>query len=535
MIDVDVRGSRILVVDDTCSSRDALRHELEAAGYQVLVTDSGAAALDMAKRVEPALILLDVTMPGMDGLEVGRRLMQVGTTEPTPVVFLTVRDAVDSVVDGFRAGTVDYVVKPFRMEDVLWRVRARLERVSLRRELAARNAELVDGARQLAEERLALEEEVAQRQRVTSERDALADRLSHLSHEIERQEVDNFVGQSRAVRVVLEEIALLQEAPTVSVLITGESGTGKEGIVRAIHFGGRRAKGPFVAVNCAAIPRDLAESSFFGHARGAFTGAHDSHRGYFEQADGGTLFLDEVGDLSLELQAKLLRTLEGGLVTRLGETQARPVDVRILAATNQELTALIAQDRFREDLYFRLAGFTVAVPPLRQRREDIPLLADHFLHLFAAHMSRESPGLSPDALRVLEQHHYPGNVRELKNLIEYALIRSSGAVIRPEHLRFVEFHYGGEAEEDAQIGKQSRRAAKDEDRSLPPEERILAYLRAYGSISNTDCRNLLSVDIQRASYLLKKLHAEGVLEKHGERRWTRYSLPSGASRSRLAT
>ena len=202
------------------------------------------------------------------------------------------------------------------------------------------------------------------------------------------------------------------------------------------------------------------------------------------------------------------------------------MDVRILAATNQELTALIAQDRFREDLYFRLAGFTVTVPPLRHRREDIPLLADHFLHLFAVQMGRASAGLSRDALGVLGEQHFPGNVRQLKNVIEYALIRSKGAVIRPEHLRFVKLRNGEEAEEDAQIGKRSGRTAIDEDRSLPPEERIVAHVREHGYINNTQCRNLLSVDLQRASYLLKKLLAERVLEKHGERRWTRYSLPS---------
>ena len=317
-----MRGARIVVADDTGASRDVLCDALKAAGYQVMNADSGAEVLDLAVRFEPALILLDVAMPDMDGFEVRRRLMQDETTKSIPIVFLTASDAVDSGIEAFGAGAVDFAVKPLRMAEVLGRIRAHLEKVSLMHELAARNAALEDRARHLEERKLALEEEAAQRQRVTSERDELADRLSNLSHEIERpEEVDGFVGRSRAAELVLEEIALLQEAPTVSVLITGESGTGKEWIARAIHFGGLRARGPFVAVNCAAIPRDLAESSFFGHVRGGFPGAYNSHRGYFEQADGGTLFLDEVGDLPLELQAKLLRTLEGGQVKRLGETQ----------------------------------------------------------------------------------------------------------------------------------------------------------------------------------------------------------------------
>ena len=523
--EVDVRGARILVVDDTPTNLEVLCQALEAAGYQVMVADSGHVALELATRFGPALILLDVTMPGMDGFEVCRRLRQDETTSAIPVLFLTARDAADDIVEGFRAGGVDYIVKPFHKEEVLTRVRTHLERVRLLGEVVEKNAELEEQARQLAEKNRALEEEIRRREDLRSERDELADRLSHLSQvETERHGVAGFIGRSPLVQAVLEEIDLLRQAHTISVLISGESGTGKEGIARAIHSRGSRTGGPFVAVNCAAIPSNLAESSFFGHMRGAFTGAHDAHRGYFEQADAGSLFLDEVGDLPLELQAKLLRTLETGRVTPLGATAERPVDVRIVSATNRELTALIAQDRFREDLYFRLAGFTVTVPPLRERREDIPLLVDHFLRQFSEEMGRESPGMSREALSVLEAHRFPGNVRELKNLIEYALIRSRGALIRPEHLRFIEFRGGGEAEGDARIVEPSSRPAMDEDRSLSPEERILAHVREHDSISNTECRSLLSIDLQRASYLLKKLHAEGVLEKHGERRWSRYSL-----------
>jgi len=528
--DTDVRGARILAVDDTPANLEVLSLALEAAGYDVMFADSGPVALDLATRFGPDLILLDVTMPGMDGFEVCRRLQQDDHTRSIPVVFLTARGDVDNVVEGLRSGGVDYVIKPFRKEEVLARVHTQVERVWLLREVVAKNEEMEEQARQLAEKNRALEEEIERRERLTSERDELADRLSHLSQqETERHGVAGFIGRSPAVQAVLEEIDLLRQAHAISVLITGESGTGKEGVARAIHVGGSRTKGPFVAVNCAAIPGDLADSSFFGHMRGAFTGAHDSHRGYFEQADAGTLFLDEVGDLPLELQAKLLRTLETGQVTPLGGTQERPVDVRIVAATNRDLATLIAQDRFREDLYFRLAGFTVALPPLRARPEDIPLLVNHFLRQFSEEMGRESPGMSREALGVLEAHTFPGNVRELKNLIEYALIKSRGTLIGGEHLRFIELRNGGEAEGDERIGESSGGHALEKDRPLGPEERILAHVRQQGSISNADCRNLLSVDLQRASYLLKKLHAEGVLEKHGERRWTRYRLPPAAS------
>ncbi|MCC7265021.1 MAG: sigma-54-dependent Fis family transcriptional regulator, partial [Candidatus Latescibacteria bacterium] len=268
--------------------------------------------------------------------------------------------------------------------------------------------------------------------------------------------------------------------------------------------------------------RELAESSFFGHVRGAFTGAHEARRGYFEQADEGTLFLDEIGDLPPELQAKLLRTLETGTVTPLGGSQERAVDVRILAATNQELTSLISQDRFREDLYFRLAGFTVAVPPLRSRREDIPLLVDHFLRRYGAEMGREPAGLSREALAMLEGHEFPGNVRELKNLVEYALIRSRGALIRPEHLRFVDYRPAPEAAPRPDLLPV---AAPNASR-LPGEEgRILAYVRQHGSIGNSECRDLLEVSPEQAKYLLRKLSAQGLLHLEGTGRWRRYRLP----------
>ena len=525
----------VLVVDDVPDNLNLVKQALEGIGCEVMVATSGERALETVQRQAPELILLDVMMPGMDGFEVCRSLRRNETTRAIPVIFLTGLETTDDIVEGFRAGGIDYIVKPFRREEVQARVRTQLERVQLLREVVAKNAELEEQARQLekqarqlTEKNRALQEQIERGDRLTSERDALADRLDHLL-EAERQGVAGFIGRSPAVQAVLTEIELLRQSPTVSVLVTGESGTGKEGIARAIHFDGSRAQGPFVAVNCAAIPSGLAESSFFGHLRGAFTGAHDAHQGYFEQADSGTLFLDEIGDLPLELQAKLLRVIETGQVTPLGGKQEQQVDVRIVAATNRDLSGLIAQDRFREDLYFRLAGFTLVLPPLRQRREDIALLVDHFLRQFSEEMGRQAPGMSREALNALEAHEFPGNVRELKNLVEFALIRSQGGLIRPEHLRFIELSGGGTKEDEQRTEGASCHPALDEDQSSGDEERILAYVRERGSISNTECRTLLAVDQHRASYLLKRLHAEGVLEKHGERRWTRYGLPSAVS------
>jgi len=411
-----LRDAKILLVDDQPANLDLLRRVLEAQGCKVLLAPSGQIALKNVSRARPDLILLDVMMPEMDGYEVCARLKADPDTVDIPVIFITARDEEGDVVRGFEVGAVDYVAKPFRDQEVLRRVRTHVRLHQLNRELLAKNEEL--------------ESEIARRTR-------LDNRLSMISQqEEERWGLEGFVGESPTIRRIFEEIRLMQESAATSVLIGGESGTGKELIARAIHFGGARRDGPFVAVNCATMPSDLAESQLFGHVRGAFTGAEGDRAGHFELAHGGTLFLDEVGEMSLELQPKLLRVLEDGEVWRVGAKAARQVDVRILAATNADLQQRLSEGSFRQDLYFRLARFTVTAPPLRQREEDIPLLAQHFLRLFAAEMGGEPPELGPEVLEALASHAFPGNVRELKNVIERALIESRGQQILPQHLHF---------------------------------------------------------------------------------------------------
>ena len=419
---------RILLVDDNPVNLSVLTGALEPEGYTILAAPSGEIGLKVAATGAPELILLDVMMPGMDGIETCRRLKANAATREIAVIFISAKSEMESVVNGFRAGGIDYITKPFQAEEVLVRVENHLKRVRLTRELVKKNEAL-----SVANERL--QREISLRAQAEEALQTADEKLNILSgRETERWGVAGMVGKSRTVGKILADIRKLRNFGATNVLITGESGTGKELIARAIHFGGPRSGGPFIPVNCVAIPEELAESMFFGHLKGSFTGATSDRKGYFELADGGTLFLDEIGDMPHVLQAKLLRVLEDGVVTPIGGTNGKRVAVRVLAATNADLEAKIAAGQFRQDLYFRLARFTVLTPPLRSRPEDIALLAEHFLHLFATEMGMRAPRLESATLPVLESYPFPGNVRELKNIIERALIESGGAEIRPEHL-----------------------------------------------------------------------------------------------------
>ncbi len=420
---------KILLVDDAPANLAVLTEALEPEGYEILAAPSGAAALRVASRARPDLILLDVMMIGPDGFETCRRLKSEEATRDIPVIFLTARTDMESVVTGFRAGAVDYVVKPFRIEEVLTRVATHLRINRLTTELREKN-------RSLETRTLELTAEIERRQQAERALQHADQKLAVMSDlEAGRWNLSGLVGGSRHMQAVLAHIQRVCQFANTSVLITGESGTGKELVARAIHFGSSRSQAPFVPVNCVAIPSELAESMLFGHVRGAFTGALADRKGYFELAHGGTLFLDEIGDMPPALQAKLLRVLEDGCVTPIGGTQARKVDVRVIAATNANLDSRIAGGNFRQDLYFRLARYTVETPALRERRDDIPLLARHFLQMFSAEMGFRAPPLPSDVAQKLQQYDFPGNVRELKNIIERALIESAGETIQLRHLR----------------------------------------------------------------------------------------------------
>ena len=513
---INLAGSQILVIDDVAANRKLLCDTLESESYTISAAPSGEIGLKVALADPPALILLDIMMPGIDGYEVCRRLKAQDRLKEIPVIFITANNEMSSLVEGFRVGGVDYITKPFQTEEVLIRIANHLTLSRLTKELRAKNR--------------ALEEEIGRRRQAEDDRDTADGRLSILAdRENARWGVPGFVGQSATFKGILETIRRLHRFSKASVLITGESGTGKELVARAIHYGGPHAEGPFIPVNCSAIPADLAESMFFGHVKGAFTGAIADRKGFFELASNGTLFLDEVGEMPAALQAKLLRVLEDGEVQRLGDSKPKKPQARIVAASNADFQRSIADGRFRRDLFFRLARFTVDVPPLRERADDIPFLVGHFLEMFSKEMNMAAPELTGAALDALKAYSFPGNVRELKNILERAVVESDGQAIKAGHLHFFytpeEARLRTESQTEGQVGRPVPRDLDEMGNPAADEARIMRFIQDEGCINNTSCRELLKVDRHRASYLLRKLEREAHLVVEGQGRWAQYRLP----------
>ncbi len=380
-------AEHILIVDDERAIQKTLRGVLEDEGYRVNAVGSAQEALTRLQDEAPDLVFLDIWMPGMDGLEALAEFKRI--RPETAVVMISGHGTIETAVKATKLGAYDFIEKPLSLEKIL---------------LAATRA--LDHGR-LERENRDLREQLERGQRI--------------------------VGKSRVIEELRQQIGIA--APTNGrVLIHGENGVGKELVARAIHAQSVRQDGPFVEVNCAAIPEELIESELFGHERGAFTGAVSRRRGKFELADGGTLFLDEVGDMSVKTQAKVLRVLEEQAFERVGGKETLRVDVRVLAASNQDLPDLIAQGRFREDLFYRLSVIPVEVPPLRQRAEDIPLLVEHFIKLFSGENAKRPKTISVEALAYFLSYEWPGNVRELRNMVERLVIMTPGDVIGPEAL-----------------------------------------------------------------------------------------------------
>lgn len=385
-------GKTVLLAEDEKILRESLAQLLTEEGYTVVQACDGQEAHDLAIARPFDIVLTDMRMPRMDGMTLLKNLQRIAPQ--TPVVMITAFGTLDSAVAAMRAGAADYLLKPVQFDDMLLRVRRALDYGEVRRD-----------------------------RRVLSEQLAASSNFH------------NLIGESGAIKRLFE-LARKLSAVRSSVLIVGESGTGKELFARAIHYNGVTRDKPFVAVNCGAIPESLIESELFGHRKGSFTGAVRDRIGYFEAASGGTLFLDEISTLPLGVQSSLLRVLEERVVVPVGDTRPRPVDVRIIAASNQDLQTLCREGKFREDLLYRLDVVRLVLPPLRQRREDIPLLAHHFLEKYSREMGRKLVGISNAAMRALLAHEWRGNVRELENVIERAVIFAEGREIDAGDLPF---------------------------------------------------------------------------------------------------
>ncbi len=383
-------NASILVVDDEIASRESLADVLREEGYDTHVAESGEEAREIINEAEFDLVLTDLRMPGMDGVELLREVRML--CPQTLVILVTAYASVETAVDALREGAHDYMIKPLVYDDVLLKISRLLER-----------------------------------------RD-LAWQIQHLRGEVEsRYDIENLVGESPAMRKIAEQIQ--QVAPTLStVLITGESGVGKEVVARAVHRYSDRRDKIFLPINCGAIPENLLESQLFGHVRGAFTGAVTGQEGLFQRARGGTVFLDEIGDLPLALQVKLLRALEDREVLQVGSTTPTKIDIRIIAATNQDLDEAVGASEFREDLYYRLNVFGIEIPPLRERREDVPPLVDFLVRRHNHEMNHHFKGVENAAMKILVSSPWKGNVRELDNAIEHAMIVGSGDWIGVDEL-----------------------------------------------------------------------------------------------------
>jgi len=381
---------KILVVDDEPGLRQTLTRILGAEGHTTLTASDGKEALERLAAEDIDLVLCDLRMPTMSGLEMIERYN--ATKGHALVVAMSAYGDSDTAIQAMQKGAYDYVPKPFRADEVVLVVRKAAEREKLRQRVATLEGEL---------------------------------------RTIRGQ--DEIVGRSAPMRAALDVARKVARHPS-AVLLTGESGTGKELVARLVHNSSPRAQEAFVAVNCGAIPEALLESELFGHAKGAFTGASHEKAGLFEEAHGGTLFLDEIGDLPVALQVKLLRALQEGEVRRVGANTSTKVDVRLITATNRDLAADIASGRFRGDLYYRINVVTIKLPPLRERPQDIPELALHFLRSYNERLGLGVESIAPSAMRLLADYAWPGNVRELENVIERALVLAQGSTIEPEHL-----------------------------------------------------------------------------------------------------
>jgi len=451
--------ARILVVDDERSMQEFLEIFLRGEGYEVATAGDVASARAALDGADYDVVITDLQMPGGSGLELIEAARE--SAPETVVIVITAFASTETAIAAMKEGAYDYVTKPFRVDEIRLVVEKALEKKSLARENKRLRSELRSRSRRI-------------------------------------------IGNGAAVQRVLDLVAQVADS-RANVLVTGESGTGKEMVARAIHETSERKDGPFIVVNCAAIPENLLESELFGHVRGSFTGALHNKEGLFELADGGTLFLDEVGDLPLPLQVKVLRAIQEKSFRRVGGTQDQQVDVRIVAATNRRLEEEVARGRFREDLYYRLNVIEIPLPPLRERKEDVARLVDHFVEKYVRELGKEVKGVSDAAMEKLLAYRFPGNIRELENVIERAVALTRDPVIDVDALppSVLQREEPAPARRIPREGVNLDRLVEDYERSL-----ILEALRPAGGVKKKAAR-LLGISFRSLRYRLEKLGIEG--------------------------
>ena len=413
----------ILIVEDEETLASSLKRVFTREGYSVDVAEDAEKGLELIEKNSYDVIITDIILPGISGIELLRKIKE---KEPDQlVIIITAYASVETAVEALRAGAYDYVIKPIIHQEIKQIVRNALRQKALQRENLL------------------------------------------LRREIERHyDLSHIIGESPEIKKIINEVKKIASAKS-NVLLLGETGTGKELIARAIHFGSPRAERPFIPINCSAIPENLLESELFGHVRGAFTGAVTSKKGLFEEANGGTVFLDEIGDLSPSLQAKLLRVLEEQEIRPIGSNQTTKVDIRFISATNKDLAMLVKEGRFREDLYYRINVITIQLPPLRERGNDVELLARFFVQKYSKEHGKNVNKIDNEALKLLKAYHWPGNIRELQNIIERAVLVSEDEVIKKEHLPEVLFDKKDSLFEEAL------------QRKLSIEDHIKAFILTY--------------------------------------------------------
>lgn len=452
--------SRILVVDDEESIREFLEIMLKKEGYEVTTAEDGARAIEILKKKSFEMVISDLQMPNVTGMEL---LTHVRDNYPDlQFMMITAFGTTETAVEAMKMGAYDYLTKPFKIDEV---------RINIQNALRSKNLE--------------------------TENKTLKRTL------VQTYDFKNIIGNSDCMHRVFDLIKRVSSAPT-NVLITGESGTGKEVIARAIHYQGILKDKPFVTINCGAIPENLMESEMFGHKKGSFTGAVSDKSGLFEVADGGTLFLDEVGELPLSIQVKLLRALQERIIRRVGATEDIKVELRIIAATNRDLEKMVDDGSFRQDLFYRLNVINIKAPSLRERKEDIPLLANHFLKKYNEKLGKNIGGISDEAMEMMGKYEYPGNVRELENIIERTVALEGGATILPESLPpFVNTPSGRKMASSHEIEIGPEGIELDKVVGQIEKELLIKAIHASGGVKKKAAR-LLHITFRSMRYRIEK-------------------------------